>query len=83
MKYMNQLRGKIYYGVNLISGLELGAAATAALHPEGDDTLLHDLFEEVVVMLADDGIAIDVVIRFVDFNASVHVLFRMIKLTNN
>jgi hypothetical protein len=83
LKYMNELRGEIYNGVDLISGLELGTATSPALHPEGDDTLLHNLFEEVVVMLADDGIAIDVVIRFVNFDPSVHVLFRMIKLTNN
>jgi hypothetical protein len=73
---MNQLRSKIYYGVDLISGLDLGTATTPSLHSEGDDTLLHDLFEEVVVMLADDGIAIDVVIRFVNFDPSVHVLFK-------
>jgi hypothetical protein len=73
---MNQLRSKIYDGVDLISGLDLGTATTPFLHPEGDDTLLHYLFEEVVVMLADDGIAIDVVIRFVNFDPSVHVLFK-------
>jgi hypothetical protein len=73
---MNQLRSKVDYGIDLISGLDLSSAATPALHPERDDTLLHDLFEEVVVTLADDGIAIDKVIRFVNFNPSVHVLFK-------
>jgi hypothetical protein len=45
------------------------------LHAEGDDALLHDLLKEVVVVLADDGIPVHIVIRFVNFDPGVHVLF--------
>jgi hypothetical protein len=73
---MNQLRRQVHDGVDLLTGLKFGGATAPVLHAEGDNALFHDLFEEVVVMLADDGIAVDVVIRFVNFDPGVHVLFK-------
>lgn len=73
---MDQLRRQVHDGVDLLTGLKLGWAAAPVLHAEGDDALLHDLFEEIVVMLADDGIPVHIVIRFVNFDPGVHVLFK-------
>jgi hypothetical protein len=73
---MNQLGCEVHDGVDFLTGLELGGAAAPVLHAEGDDALLHHLFEEVVVMLADYGIAVHIVICFVNFDPGVHVLFK-------